>query len=162
MKKSVLITLVLFIIILVGSNIYLLSHYNKCSCEIKQHNEKEATECKCYVTQELGLSSEQSQKYEQIKKSHQEKASVIIDSLHVNQELMMDYISKNNSQKETLDYFKNKITYYQSQLFNQSLSQFLELKSIINPDQMERANEIFRELFVCRPTCEHNHNHLSD
>lgn len=158
MKKPLFITLLIFIVVLIISNIYFLSHFDKCICSVKEHSEKEVLECKCYVSEKLKLSDVQSVAYEKIKKDHQNKASIIIDSLHINQEMMMNYLSGNNSEKETLDYYQDKISNFQRLLLDQSLNQFLELKSILNPNQIESANEIFRGLFVCRPTCDHNHN----
>lgn len=158
MKKSLFITLIVFIVILVTTNLFLLSHYNKCSCSVKEHNEKNEVECKCYVSETLKLDENQSMKYELIKKKHQSIASKITDSLHVTQEAMMDYLSSSENDRAKTDYFEDKISGFQKALLEQSVEQFKELKAILKPEQIKPANDLFRGLFVCRPTCSHRQN----
>ncbi len=150
MKQSVLITLIVFILILITTNIYLLSLQRTKSGE--KHSGEHSI---CYVGNKLGLSNEQTKTYEAIKHKYREKTSIIVDSLHSNQNMMMDFLSENTNDSEHLSYYQDRIADFQKALLSQSLSQFLELKEILEEDQLEAANQIFRGLFVCRPSCEH-------
>lgn len=153
MKKSYFIVLVIIVIALLGVNIFFLIDHKNVGCKNKQ--EEKSVNCNCYVTETLSLDKEQSKKYELIKQKHQTKASKIIDSLHINQEVLMDYLASNENDSLKIIGLENKITEFQKELLKQHIEQYKELKSILKPEQIAPMNNLFKTVFVCRPSCNH-------
>jgi hypothetical protein len=158
MKKTYFIVLGIVIVLLIGLNIFLLVNHNDCSCssEKKVHSGKDVN-CNCFVTETLSLDKEQAAKYAEIKKRHQTIALRAIDSLHVNQEKLMDYLASSENNPQIIEDFQNRITSFQKELLNQHIEQYLDLKAILKPSQIEPMNKLFKGLFVCKPSCNHSH-----
>lgn len=158
MKKTYFIILGIVIILLIGINIFLLLNHNTCTCskEMKVHNKRDVN-CNCYVTETLSLDKKQTALYSEIKKKHQAIASKAIDSLHISQEKLMDYLAFGDNDKSKIDYLEDRIIFFQKALLNQHVEQYLDLKSILKPSQIEPMNKLFKGLFVCKPSCNHNH-----
>lgn len=158
MKKSYFIVLIIVVITLLGVNIFFLIKHNNCICKQKQKTEEKNINCDCYVTKTLALDKEQAKKYEEIKQEHQTKASKIIDSLHINQEILMDYLASNKNDSVKMTELKNKITEFQKKLLEQHIGQYKDLKAILKPEQIVPMNKLFKSVFVCRPSCNHSEN----
>lgn len=156
MKKNYFIGLTIVVIALLIINIFfLVSNRNIYSIEQTTEKTKEE-ECDCFVSQKLNLDKQQSQKYDIIKKRHQAIALRAIDSLHISQEKLMDYLAS-NSDSTMIAEFENKITESQKILLRQHIEQYQDLKAILKPEQVQPMNKLFRDLFVCKPSCEHSH-----
>lgn len=155
MNKKYFIALVVVVISLLLVNIFFLINNKDCSCKQKKQD-KENVSCNCYVTEKLSLDKEQAYKYSLIKKKHQTIALKAIDSLHVSQELLMDYLASNSDSVKIAE-LENKITESQKILLRHHIEQYQDLKAILRPEQMGQMNILFKSLFVCKPSCEHNH-----
>lgn len=156
MKKTYFIALIIIVITLLGANIFFLLNHNVCGCRQKQKIEEKNVNCNCYVTKTLALDKEQAKEYEKIKKEHQNKASKITDSLHINQEILMDYLASNKNDSVKIVELKNKITEFQKELLDQHIGQYEDLKAILKHEQIEPMNKLFKSVFVCRPSCNHS------
>ncbi len=156
MKKSYFIALIIIVIALLGVNIFFLLNHNVGSCMQTQKTEEKDVNCDCYVTKTLALDKEQAKEYEEIKKEHQNKALRIIDSLHINQEILMDYLASNKNDSVKIVELKNKITEFQKELLDQHIGQYQDLKAILKPEQIVPMNKLFKSVFVCRPSCNHS------
>lgn len=156
MNKKYFIALVVVVISLLLVNIFFLINNKDCSCKQKKKQDKENVNCNCYVTEKLSLDKEQAYKYSLIKKKHQTIALKAIDSLHVSQELLMDYLASNSDSVKIAE-LENKITESQKILLRHHIEQYQDLKAILKPEQMDQMNKLFKSLFVCKPSCEHNH-----
>jgi len=156
MNKKYFIALVIIVISLLLVNIFFLINNKDCSCKQNKKQDKENVNCNCYVTEKLSLDKEQAYKYSLIKKKHQTIALKAIDSLHVSQELLMDYLASNSDSVKIAE-LENKITESQKILLRHHIEQYQDLKAILKPEQMDQMNKLFKSLFVCKPSCEHNH-----
>jgi len=131
MKKKYFITLITIVIVLLVVNIFFLVNNRGCSCNQNTKQETENDKCDCYVSQKLELDKEQSAKYEIIKKTHQIIALRAVDSLHISQEKLMDYLASNSDSSKIAE-LENKITQAQKILLRQHIEQYQDLKAILN------------------------------
>ena len=154
MKKSYFIALIIVVIALLIVNIFFLVTNRGCSCNNMKKHETQNISYNCYVSKKLDLDKEQAAKYDIIKKHHQAIALRAIDSLHVSQEILMDYLASNSDEIKIAE-LENKITEFQKILLHQHIEQYQDLKAILKPEQVEPMNILFKGLFVCKPSCEH-------
>lgn len=162
MKKTYLIALIITVIALLIVNIFFLVNNKTCSCNQHEKNTKQEKDtkninCNCYVTETLSLDKEQASKYAKIKQKHQAIALDAIDSLHISQEILMDYLAS-NSDSLKISELENRITEFQKILLHQHVEQYQELKAILKSKQIAPMNKLFNDLFVCKPSCKHKHD----
>ena len=160
MKKQYFIILSIIVIALLGANIFLLVNNRSCNCnhiEESVYKREKNVNSNCFVAKSLSLDDEQAKKYDKIKKSHQALALNAIDSLHVSQEMLMDYLASNENNSQKIEELENRIIKFQKELLNQHVGQYQDLKAILKPEQIEPMNKLFKSLFVCQPSCNHNH-----
>lgn len=154
MKKNYFITLIVIVGVLLIVNIFFLLNNRGCTCVPNVEQKTENIGSSCYVSKKLDLDKEQSAEYDIIKKKHQAVALRAIDSLHVSQEILMDYLAS-NSDDTKVEELENKITEFQKILLRQHIEQYQDLKAILKPSQVDSMNKLFKDLFVCKPSCEH-------
>ena len=135
-------------------NIFFLLNNRGCTCFPNVEQKTENIGSSCHVSKKLDLDKEQSAEYDIIKKKHQAVALRAIDSLHVSQEILMDYLAS-NSDDTKVEELENKITEFQKILLRQHIEQYQDLKAILKPSQVDSMNKLFKDLFVCKPSCEH-------
>ncbi|MBP1630772.1 MAG: hypothetical protein H6Q15_1665 [Bacteroidetes bacterium] len=154
MKKSYFIGVIIVLLLLLVVNVFFFFN-NTCrnNPNVERNIEKQKT--KCYISEHLFLKKSQIKEYAIIKSKHQKIAIRITDSLHVSQEMLMDYIKNKPYSALEVNNLENKITFFQKQLLDQSIKQYYQLKSILNEDQISSMDDIYRQIFVCRPTNKH-------
>ncbi len=152
MKKPYFIGIIIALVLLLGVNIFFFFN-NSCYHPSKVEKKIEKPKINPYVSENLSLNKEQEKKYAIIKKGHQKIAIKIADSLHASQERLMNYIEKKPYDTIEINNLENRVTYFQKQLLHQSVEQYYQLKSILHKDQMASMDDIYRQIFVCRPTC---------
>ena len=160
MKKQYFIILSIIVIALLGANIFFLFNTKSCNCtksEVHVDNREKNVNSNCFVAKKLSLDDEQAKKYDKIKKRHQALALNAIDSLHVSQEMLMDYLASNENNPQKIEELENRIIRFQKELLDQHVGQYQDLKAILKPEQIEPMNKLFKSLFVCQPSCNHNH-----
>lgn len=157
MKKSYFIGIIIALLLLLGVNIFFFFN-NSCYHTPKAQKKIEKPKTKCYVSENLSLDKSQEREYAIIKKRHQKIAIRIADSLHVSQEMLMNYIENKPYDTIAINNLENKVTFFQKKLLHQSVEQYYQLKSILNKDQISSMDDIYRQIFVCRPTttCKHD------
>lgn len=160
MKKQYFIIISIIVIALLATNIFFVLNTKTCNCSkgetIVDNNEKNVNS-KCYVAKSLSLDEKQADKYDEIKKSHQVIALKAIDSLHVSQEMLMDYLASNENNPQKIEELEKRIIKFQKELLDQHVGQYQDLKAILKPEQVEPMNKLFKSLFVCKPSCNHTH-----
>ncbi|MDD3667808.1 MAG: hypothetical protein VB048_05410 [Bacteroidaceae bacterium] len=155
MKKSYFIGIIITLLLLLGVNIFFFLS-NSCCSNLKEEKIIEKSKIQCYVSETLSLDKAQQKKYTIIKKEHQNIAIRIADSLHLSQEVLMNYIENKPYDTTAINKLENKVTYFQKQLLHQSVEQYYKLKNILHKDQISSMDDIYRQIFVCRPTCKNN------
>ena len=151
MKKKYVILITLILIVLTGINVGILVQ-RECKCE-KGHAKCE--NANCYISKTISLTNEQKEQYNQIKGRFQKKAILVADSLHMNQEYLMKELMKEKSDSIKVRQLEAKVSACQSELLHLSVEQYFEIRNILETRQVPALNELFTQIFVCRPTCNH-------
>ncbi|MDD4703000.1 MAG: hypothetical protein PHE28_01615 [Bacteroidales bacterium] len=160
MKKQYFIIISIIVIALLIANIFFFINKKSCKCD-SSHSAVEMSDksmnSNCFVSKSLNFDDEQAKKYDIIKKTHQSMALKAIDSLHVSQEMLMDYLASNENDAQKIEELQDRIISFQKELLNQHVGQYQDLKAILKPEQEEPMNKLFKSLFVCEPSCNHSH-----
>lgn len=160
MKKQYFIIISIIVVALLVANVFFFIHIKKCNCTAKDtniENNKKDVNSSCFVAKTLSLDESQAKQYDEIKRRNQSIALVFIDSLHVSQEVLMDYLASNENDPKVIEELEEKIITFQKKLLSQHVKQYQELKAILKPEQVEPMNNLFKSLFVCEPSCNHTH-----
>lgn len=151
MKKKYVILITLVLIVLTGINVWILVQ-RECKCD-KGH--PKCQNANCYISKTISLNDKQKKQYNQIKGRFQQKAILIADSLHISQENLMQELMKEKSDSVKVRQLETKVTACQSELLHLSVEQYFEIRDILEAHQVPALNELFTQIFVCRPTCNH-------
>ncbi|MDR0971314.1 MAG: hypothetical protein LBM25_02905 [Bacteroidales bacterium] len=165
MKKPYFITIVVIIAIMLSINISFLIYYQqkldkdiRTSLEDQKIYHRERDEKKYDIANLLSLDEDQKAEYEYIVKQHNKIASRAIDSLHTNQKILMSLLRNDSKDEGKNEYIENQIILFQRILLNEHSDLYKEVKKIIRPEQMKLFNSVFEDIFVCKPSCEHDND----
>lgn len=151
MNKKILIIEIAVLVVLTGVNLFLFyGKKDKTTC-----NHEVCNDTDCYLSNTISLNEEQKQQYERIKKTYQQQAILIADSLHVSQEYLMRSLMQEKQDTVKIRQIEEKISIYQAKLLHISVNQYNEIKSILTPSQIPALDKLFAQIFICRPTCNH-------
>jgi hypothetical protein len=103
----------------------------------------------CYMKSALNLTTDQEIKYKQIKSDFQKKADPVAENLGMQQEKIMQELSQSEPKMNIIDSLQKISMTLQHELFNQSVSQFLTIRRILNKDQSDELAKVYRQLFGC-------------
>ena len=156
MNKKILIIEIVILVVLTAVNFYLCFDRKESS----QCNTEKCTNTECYLSHTISLNAEQKLQYEDIKEKYQDQAMYIADSLHITQESLMEVLKNDTQNIEKIKEIEGLIAKYQTDLLHISVNQYMDIKSILTPEQIPALNKLFTQIFVCRPTCKtHSHVH---
>lgn len=156
MNKKILIIEIVILVVLTAVNFYLYFDREK----VSQCNTEKCTNTECYLSHTISLNAEQKLQYEDIKEKYQEQAMYIADSLHITQESLMEVLKNDTQNIEKIKEIEGLIAKYQTDLLHISVNQYMDIKSILTPEQIPALDKLFTQIFVCRPTCKtHSHIH---
>lgn len=151
MKRKSVIFVILILVVLTGINVWVLvQRGEKCG---KGHSKCENSSC--YMSETVSLNDKQRELYNQIKGRFQKKAILVADSLHINQECLMQELMKETSDSVKVRQLEAKVTACQGELLHLSVEQYFEIRNILEAHQVPALNKLFTQIFVCRPTCNH-------
>ncbi len=156
MNKKILIIEIVILVVLTAVNFYLYFDREK----VSQCNTDKCTNTECYLSHTISLNAEQKLQYEDIKEKYQDQAMYVADSLHVTQESLMEVLKNDTQNIEKIKEIEGLIAKYQTDLLHISVNQYMDIKSILTPEQIPALDKLFTQIFVCRPTCKtHSHVH---
>jgi len=120
----------------------------------RSHNEEvvcDAMQAQCgnAFKSELGLSEEQSRKVELINADYQLVSGPIVKEIR---NIRSDILDELSSEVPDTSYINKKSTElcdFQFQLQQANYTQFLELKKVCDPEQVQRLSALYRELYGC-------------
>lgn len=151
MKKKSVILIMIVLVVLTCVNVWILmQREGKCD---KEHSR--CGNAACYISKTISLNDKQKEQYNQIKGRFQKKAILVADSLHINQEYLMKELMKEKSDSIKIKHLEAKVATCQSELLHLSVEQYFEIRNILETRQVPALNELFTQIFVCRPTCNH-------
>lgn len=151
MKKKSVILIMIVLVVLTGVNVWILmQREGKCD---KEHSR--CGNAGCYISKTISLNDQQKEQYNQIKGRFQKKAILVADSLHINQEYLMKELMKERSDSIKIKQLEVKVSTCQSELLHLSVEQYFQIRNILEARQVPALNELFTQIFVCRPTCNH-------
>ena len=67
----------------------------------------------------------------------------------------MKELMKERSDSIKIKQLEVKVSTCQSELLHLSVEQYFEIRNILEARQVPALNELFTQIFVCRPTCNH-------
>jgi Spy/CpxP family protein refolding chaperone len=101
------------------------------------------------LSEELGLTSEQEQKVEQIRVGCRKAGMAITDSLQIKRSELMTELSKEAPDTVYLRGIAQKIGQLQAQLTNQTITQYLKISKECSPEQREKLSSLYHEMMGC-------------
>lgn len=96
-----------------------------------------------YLKDELELSNDQFEQFHSVNEQNKQKTREIAIKLHKNRINMVNEIAKKNPNLEKLDSIAYEIGVLHYQLKKNTISHFIELKSICNDDQQAELQQLF-------------------
>jgi hypothetical protein len=145
-----------FVILLSAANITLMVVYftGFHHCNPHHQSDGDGNSCRdrkeCMLRSELNLDSVQTLKYDQIKKNHHLKARPVVDSLRSIRTNLMSELKNDSAQSPVADALVQQINGLNNRLFELSITQYFEIKKILNPDQKEILYKVYCDMFGCK------------
>ena len=99
------------------------------------------------ICNKLSLSAEQSRQVEIIQKEYNERSVPIIAAIRENRGLLLDELSKDNTDTLLINKYITTIGDFQEKLQQASAWHFLSLKKICNPDQCKKLSGLYYDLY---------------
>ena len=105
---------------------------------------------------EIGLSEDQAQKYQDMRKEHMEKIKEINDQVDASKLCIADEIFAKNPDEKKVDTLAAKIGMLQAKIEVMRFEHFRDLINICNNEQKEKLHPILRDVFGKKPPNDEN------
>jgi len=101
------------------------------------------------LEQKLGLLPDQTLKVNKINNKYQASSEPIVAAIRDKKSLLLEELSKENSDTSILIKLVEDITNEQKNLQQANIKQFLDLKKVCTPEQTQKLSQIYSELYGC-------------
>jgi Spy/CpxP family protein refolding chaperone len=101
------------------------------------------------LTEELGLSEQQSAAVDSIRESFKRASAVTVDSLTSKRSLLVTELSKENPDTFLLRQYAMEIGMLQADLVNRTIDQYLLISKECTPEQREKLSSLYYEIMGC-------------
>ncbi|MFW5658209.1 MAG: Spy/CpxP family protein refolding chaperone [bacterium] len=98
------------------------------------------------ITRELNLSPEQFDRFKEYRQRYMIKSREIVRELNEQRQMMLDELSEDNPDSVYLNEIAKTIGILHQQLKEETIVNFLNLKSICTPEQQEKLEHLFRKM----------------
>lgn len=99
-----------------------------------------------FLRQELNLTNEQSEKFEQMQREHFKQIDDIFQQIRDTKKSLMDDTFVDSPDKQIVDKLISEISGHFAEIEKLHYQHFTELKSILNKDQQDKLREIFNDI----------------
>ncbi len=149
----------IFVLLLTAINVtlFLFGFFYQRNSDLKSHRINTHHKKECLLKSSLNLDKNQEIQYDSIKFQHQIIAKQIVDSLRISRNTLMIMLKKDNVSEIEIDSIVQIINIFNNKLFEQSISQYLQIKQILLPAQKDTLSSIYCEIFGCN-NMENKHN----
>lgn len=101
------------------------------------------------LEKKLDLLPDQTLKVKKINNMYQASSEPIVSAIRDKKSLLLEELSKENSDTSTLIKLVEDITNEQKNLQQANIKQFLDLKKLCTPEQTQKLSQIYSELYGC-------------
>lgn len=146
-KNRLLFWLLLFLIVInltaVISFFFFVQKAPSPACEADQNG-------KCNVfQQELNLSESQSVKVEEINAAYRSISEPLVAAIREKRAGIMNELESDQPDTAILSGYSMELSLLQNNMQKENIRQYLALKRICNPEQLQRLSSLYRDLYGC-------------
>jgi len=99
--------------------------------------------------EELKLSDNQSAKVEHINQEYRSHAEPLVSAIKEKRSEILDELNNTSPDTTLLNRVTIDLTVLQTRLQRENIKQYLELKSVCTPEQVQRLSALYRDLYGC-------------
>ncbi|MBN1252475.1 MAG: hypothetical protein JXR51_16725 [Bacteroidales bacterium] len=147
-KKRTIIAIIIFLLLLnisaISTIVYHKIQYNDIRNNSEQYNSGNRNirnphmRVKKFIKEELGLTDKQFESYCKLKDQNINNSQVIFEKINENKKLIIDEIKEKDPDTLLLDNFAKNIGELHAQIQLETIKHFLEVKKILNENQIEK------------------------
>jgi len=104
----------------------------------------------CLIKDELGLTPEQSKRFDDLKKEYSDSSLAILALLEGKRNEMLKELSAEQSDTARLRAIAREIGYLHAELKQHTIDHFLQVKGMCNPEQRQKLSCLYNDMCKCQ------------